>query len=116
LGEMIDSGKFRITHIEGEVVKEDDRYLVRDNTSLENLVVSSTKLNPNKCTSGHKHDGQEEVYMFMDGSGTMWLDENEFPVEGGDVVLIEDGVFHKVEAGEEGMYFVCVFQGRRETS
>jgi len=54
--------------------------------------------------------------MFMDGSGTMWLDENEFPVEGGDVVLIEDGVFHKVEAGEEGMYFVCVFQGRRETS
>ena len=114
--EMINPEKVSITNIEGEVVKEDDRYLVRDNTSLENLVVSSTKLNPNKSTSGHKHDGQEEVYMFMEGSGTMWLDENEFPVEGGEVVLIEDGVFHKVEAGDEGMYFVCVFQGKRETS
>ena len=112
----MNSGKVSMTHIEGEVVKEDDRYTVRDNTSLENLVVSSTRLNPNKSTSGHKHDGQEEVYMFMEGSGTMWLDENEFPVEDGDVVLIADGVFHKVEAGDGGMYFVCVFQGKRETS
>ena len=40
--------KFSTTNIDGYVVKEDDRYLVRDNTTLKNLVVSSTKLNPNK--------------------------------------------------------------------
>jgi GR25 family glycosyltransferase involved in LPS biosynthesis len=28
-------------------------------------------------------------------------------------VLIEDGVFHKVAAGAEGLYFVCVFDGSR---
>ena len=31
----------------------------------------------------------------------------------GDVVLIEDGVFHRVHAGtHEGCYFVCVFDGK----
>ena len=32
----------------------------------------------------------------------------------GDVVLIEDGVFHRVHAGMyEELYFVCVFDGKR---
>jgi quercetin dioxygenase-like cupin family protein len=43
----------------------------------------------------------------------MWLDEKEMSVKKGDVVLIEDGVFHKVKAGNDGLYFVCVFDGRR---
>ena len=106
--------KFNMIHIDGYVVKEDSRYLVRDNTSLKNLVVSSTKLNPNKETTGHKHDGQEEVYMFLEGSGRMWLDDDEMPVHANEIVLIEDGVFHKVAAGDDGLYFVCVFQGKRE--
>ena len=33
------------------VVKEDDRYIVLDNNSLNKLVPSITKLNPNKSTS-----------------------------------------------------------------
>ena len=105
--------KFNMNHIDGYVVKEDDRYLVRDNISLKNLVVSSTKLNPNKETTGHKHDGQEEVYMFLEGSGRMWLDDDEMPVHANEIVLIEDGVFHKVAAGDDGLYFVCVFDGSR---
>ena len=40
------------------IVKEDDRYIVLDNNSLSKLVPSITKLNPNKSTSGHKHEGQ----------------------------------------------------------
>jgi hypothetical protein len=30
------------------------------------------------------------------------------------MVLIEDGVFHKVEAGDNGAYFVCIFDGNRK--
>ena len=68
-------------NIEGKIVKEDDRYIVKDNTSLNNLVVSTTSLHPNKSTSGHKHEGQEEVYIFMRGSGRMELDDKEFDVK-----------------------------------
>ena len=102
-----------INDIGGTVTKEDDRYVVKDNTLLNNLVVSSTDLKPLKSTSGHNHRGQEEVYFFVRGTGKMQLDGKEINVKEGDTVLIEDGVFHKVHAGPEGCYFVCVFDGKR---
>jgi len=105
--------KLTIDDIGGEVVKEDDRYVVKDNKLLNNLVVSSTKLEPTKSTSGHSHAGQEEVYYFVKGSGRMELDDKKINVKVGDIVLIEDGVFHRVYAGPYGCYFVCVFDGRR---
>lgn len=110
----------RLTAIDigGEVVKKDDRYVVKDNKTLNNLVVSSTDLYAGKSTSGHAHVGQEEVYNFVKGSGKMELidlngkhhDQN---VKEGDVVLIPDGWFHRMHAGPHGCYFVCVFDGRR---
>ena len=106
--------KFSINDIGGEVAKQDERYVVKDNTTLKNLVVSSTRLQPRKSTSGHKHEGQEEVYYFIEGTGKMELDDDTIKVQPGDVVLIEDGVFHRVHAGmHEELYFVCVFDGRR---
>tara|TARA_B100001175_G_C19441486_1_gene606479 strand:- start:132 stop:464 length:333 start_codon:yes stop_codon:yes gene_type:complete len=102
-----------INNIGGSITKEDDRYTVKDNTSLNNLVVSSTDLKPMKSTSGHNHKGQEEVYFFIRGEGKMELDGKEIAVKEGDTILIEDGVFHKVHAGPKGCYFVCVFDGKR---
>lgn len=100
--------------IGGKIVKQDERYVVQDNTTLKNLVLSSTVLNPGKSTTGHKHEGQEEVYLFIRGSGKMELDDRSFVVKEGDTVLIEDGVFHRVSAGPEGCFFICVFDGRRD--
>jgi len=102
-----------INNIGGSITKEDDRYTVKDNTLLNNLVVSSTDLKPMKSTSGHNHKGQEEVYFFIRGDGKMELDGKEMVVKEGDTVLIEDGVFHRVHAGPKGCYFVCVFDGKR---
>ncbi|MDP6727861.1 MAG: cupin domain-containing protein [Gammaproteobacteria bacterium] len=103
-----------IDNIEGKIVKEDDRYKVIDNTSLNNLVVSSTLLHADKSTTGHKHEGQEEVYMFMKGSGKMELDDKVIEVKEGDLILIEDGVFHRVHnTGSSDLYMVCIFDGGR---
>ena len=57
--------RLNINDIGGKVVKEDDRYVVVDNTFLNNLIVSSTDLKPGRATSGHSHPGQEEVYNFV---------------------------------------------------
>ena len=108
------STKLTIKDIGGYVAKEDDRYTVKANPHLKVLVLISTFLFAGKETSGHKHDGQEEIYFFIKGKGEMTLDDERFPVEEGDVVLIEDGVFHKVHnTGHLGLYFVCVFDGKR---
>ena len=107
--------KYTIKDTGGEVVKEDDRYIVKDNKMLHNLVVSSTQLNPNKQTTGHNHKGQEEVYFFIRGNGEMQLDDDKFSVEPGDIALIKDGVFHKVyNTSKQELYFICVLQGERQ--
>ena len=105
--------KLTINDIGGEVVKDNETYLLKDNKLLNNLVLSSTDLKPNMSTRGHKHEGQEEVYYFVKGNGTMDIDDTTFNVAHGDVILIEDGVFHRVHAGDTGCYFVCVFDGNR---
>ena len=61
--------KININDIGGKIVKDNETYLLKDNTTLKNLVVSSTKLHALKSTTGHKHDGQEEVYFFVEGIG-----------------------------------------------
>jgi len=99
--------------IGGRIVKEDERYTVTDNTHLKNLVVSQTKLNPHKSTTGHSHAGQEEVYLFHEGSGTMEVADEVFEVNSGRVVLIPDGAFHRVHAKDKGCTFTCVFDGKR---
>lgn len=108
--------KHTIRYIGGRVVKDDDRYTVIDNTDLKSLVLSSTFLNATKSTTGHKHEGQEEIYFFIKGEGQMYLDDELITVKEGDVVLIEDGVYHRVlNTSDWGLYFVCVFNGKRET-
>ena len=103
-----------IWDIGGKVVKEDVRYVVKDNTELNNLVVSSTKLNAKKSTTGHRHVGQEEVYIFVRGSGQMELDHRIIDVKAGDTILIQDNVFHKVHNNTDlGLEFICVFDGKR---
>jgi mannose-6-phosphate isomerase-like protein (cupin superfamily) len=107
--------KCNIDDIGGKIVKNNETYIVIDNTVLDNLVVSKTILKPGKETTGHKHEGQEEVYQFIYGSGKMQIDDSVFNVFSGDIVLITDGAYHKVFNGStiENLVFVCVFDGKR---
>ena len=107
--------KHSIYNIGGEVIKDNETYVLKDNKTLNNLVLSSTALKAGQSTRGHKHEGQEEVYYFVSGVGQMELDDNKFTVQGGDVVLIQDGVFHRVHniSKHQELYFVCVFDGKR---
>lgn len=107
--------KHNIYNIGGEVVKDNETYVLKDNTTLKNLILSSTDLKPSQSTRGHKHPGQEEVYYFVSGVGEMEIDDQRFGVQGGDVVLIPDGAFHRVHNTDRAntLYFVCVFDGKR---
>ena len=111
--------KVNTKFIGGELIKENAQYTLRDNKRLNNLVLSSTKLNANQRTNGHDHDGQEEVYIFTKGKGEMIIQEKNreecrFPVQEGDIVLIPDGAFHQViNSSHLGLFFVCIFDGVR---
>tara|TARA_B100001250_G_C19756070_1_gene770152 strand:- start:277 stop:609 length:333 start_codon:yes stop_codon:yes gene_type:complete len=101
-------------NVGGDIVKDNDIYQLKDNTNLKNLVLSSTLLHEGKETTGHKHEGQEEVYFFVSGFGEMSVDDKRFNIKPGDIVLIEDGEFHRVyNTSKQDLYFVCVFDGNR---
>ena len=104
-----------IYNVKGRKVKEDERYVVKDNKFLKNLVLSSTRLKANSSTTGHQHKGQEEVYFFVSGTGNIQIDKNIIPIKPNTVVLIPDGAFHRVFNTHdiEDLYFVCVFDGKR---
>jgi len=98
----------------GKLIKDNDQYELYDNTSLKNLIVSETRLRANKSTNGHRHDGQEEVYIFTSGVGKMEIDHLEFEVKDGDVILVPSGAFHKVHnTGNFFLRFICIFEGKR---
>jgi quercetin dioxygenase-like cupin family protein len=107
--------KYSICDIGGEIVKDNETYVLKDNKILKNLVLSSTDLKPGQSTRGHVHPGQEEVYHFVSGKGAIQIDNDLFEANPGDVFLIPDGAFHKVfnKSDTESCYFVCVFDGKR---
>tara|TARA_R110002051_G_scaffold312390_1_gene387537 strand:+ start:1003 stop:1335 length:333 start_codon:yes stop_codon:yes gene_type:complete len=98
-----------------KTVKEDERYLVEDNTDLKTLVVSKTSLKPLKETTGHSHIGQEEVYIFTTGEGYLESDDETIKIKEGDIVTIDDGDFHKVRntSPSINLNFTCIFPGKR---
>jgi mannose-6-phosphate isomerase-like protein (cupin superfamily) len=106
--------KVTTNNIGGQVVKANAVYTLRDNTELKNLVLSQTILHVAQNTNGHYHEGQEEVYFFMYGQGRMQVGDETFEVTASDIVLIKDGLFHKVwNTGESDLVFNCIFEGKR---
>lgn len=106
--------KYHNFDVGGEVVKDNETYLLKDNRTLNNFVLSSTKLYRGQSTRGHNHPGQEEIYFFVQGTGIMQVDEERYRVNAGDIVLVPDGAFHRViNDGEMHLVFNCVFQGKR---
>ena len=105
----------KLSNIEnfGEIVKDNDTYVVRDFVA-EDMVVSSTLLYPGEKTGGHSHDDQEEAYFFIKGSGRIIIDGKPTLVQMGSFCFIEKGEHHQVQNdGDVDMYFICVFPGKR---
>jgi len=111
-GKMKDFENVTVDNPGGETLRDTDVYAVTDNTFLDNLTISQTVLHPDKSTTGHSHDGLEEVYIFVSGIGVMELDDEEIVVGPNDMILIKEGIFHRVhnKLGNKDLVFTCIFQ------
>jgi mannose-6-phosphate isomerase-like protein (cupin superfamily) len=105
--------KLDIKEFAGKVkpIRDNDTYSVHDLEYLDHLNVSMTILHPGKITTGHKHEGVDEVYVVMDGRGELQMDEKRFPIQTGDIILIKGGVFHQTfNTSKEDLVFICIFE------
>ena len=75
---------------------------------LENSGLSYQRFAPNyRLPFGHKHKAQEEVYVFVGGSGRMKLDDEVVDVKQWDVVRIQSPTMRGLEAGPDGLELVA---------
>ena len=78
----------------------------------ETLGLSHMKLAPNfRIPFGHKHEGQEEVYVVVKGSARVKLEEEIVELATWDAVRIPSGVMRNVEAGADGAEYLAFGAG-----
>ncbi len=99
---------------DGRLVKSDDRYIVVDKSSGENMVLAMTVLHGGKETTGHAHP-VPEVYFFLDGSGEIELEGKRKRVREKDMVQVAANAFHKIHNTQESdLIFISVFEKYRK--
>lgn len=70
---------------------------------------------PGASIGEHRHDGEEEIYFVVEGTGTMILDGRPFPLGPGDVSVVQSSHTHGLINSNEGamrLIVVCIRQPR----
>ena len=71
------------------------------------------ELPPGASEGNHAHGSDrplEEIYYFLQGHGTMWIEGEEIPVAPGDAVLVPPGIDHGLyNGGTEPLRPVLLF-------
>ncbi len=94
-----------------KLIRSNEVYDVYDHPVLDHLNLSMTELHPGKETSGHSHEGIDEIYFFVLGNGRIQIGENSQDCEAGEVYTIPGGAFHKVfNTSDKELIFWCVFE------
>jgi len=106
--------------------KETKRY--RFPTHINDLVMDRAEattseafivvLNPGEAPPPHKHDDTEQIFYVLEGKGTLTIggQEEQHPVQVGDLVRVPPSTLHHIEAeGDEPLRYLavdCFVEGR----
>ena len=78
----------------------------------ETLGMSLMKLAPNfRIPFGHKHEGQEEVYVVVRGSGRIKVEDEIVEVAEWDAIRFDKDTMRNVEAGPDGIEYLAFGAG-----
>jgi mannose-6-phosphate isomerase-like protein (cupin superfamily) len=73
----------------------------------EKIGLSFERLEPNSRTPfGHEHADQEEIYVVVEGSGRIKLDDEVREVKQWDAVRVSGDTIRNWEAGPDGLAFI----------
>jgi mannose-6-phosphate isomerase-like protein (cupin superfamily) len=98
-----------------KLIRDNEFYKIYDLPELKHLNISLTELYPQKSTTGHSHKEVDEVYIFIDGKGTMELGKKNIKIKSGDIVPVKAGDFHRVHnQGEKNLSFWAIFEKYKE--
>lgn len=74
-------------------------------TSRQSLAEAS--LEAGQSTRRHYHAASEEIYLVVEGAGTLEVDGETCEVGPGDAILIPPGAWHELTAGADDVRLLC---------
>jgi mannose-6-phosphate isomerase-like protein (cupin superfamily) len=78
----------------------------------ETLGLSHMKLAPGfRIPFGHKHSGQEEIYVVVRGSGRVKVDEDVVELKEWDAIRFDKDTMRNMEAGPDGIEYLAFGAG-----
>jgi quercetin dioxygenase-like cupin family protein len=69
--------------------------------------LAEASLAPGQSTQRHYHAASEEIYLLVDGGGSLEVDGETRDVKAGDAILIAPGAWHELTAGPDGARLLC---------
>lgn len=91
-----------------------EAHFPREELGCEQVGLAYHRLRPGKRQAfGHRHENAEEVYVVLDGSGRIRLDDEAREISRLDAIRVEPSVARAFEAGPDGLA-VIVFGSRHE--
>jgi len=85
-------------------------YFLREELDCSNMGVSVLECEPGWTGKEHDHaeEGQEEVYVLVDGEATVTVDGEDITMEAGDALRLAPGEKRRIQNGETESQFVLV--------
>lgn len=74
------------------------------------FAVNQISIGPHAEGRAHDHnaDGQEEVYVFLHGSGTLVVDGEDVPVSAGRWAFVSPESHRQLKAGDQGLTWIGI--------
>lgn len=85
------------------------KYFIGKELGLTGCEVSLNRLPAGKgMPFVHSHTKNEELYIVLRGSGTFYVDGEEFPIQEGSLIRVAPAGERAWKAGAEDLYFICI--------
>jgi mannose-6-phosphate isomerase-like protein (cupin superfamily) len=113
--------KRNLKEVENQAPKFDmpaemDARFARTSLEGETLGLTLMKLAPNfRIPFGHKHEGQEEVYVVVRGSARIKVEDEIVELEQWDAIRFDKDTMRNVEAGPDGVEYLAFGAGTDPT-
>lgn len=93
----------------GRYVPNLEAYFGRKHLDSEHLGVSYFRYGPGfRSSMGHSHREQEEVYVVVNGSGRIKLNDDILELRQWDVVRVAPATVRALEGGPDGLEFIAI--------
>lgn len=101
--------KYNLFDIGGEIIKNDEFGIIRENRELGNVWLSTFLLYRGKSSKHMVYHDDDSIYLFIDGRGVFELEKDIIYVNHNDLILVPKNSRHRIlNNGDVHMKFLIM--------